>query len=52
MLKYKNPRLWAFAKEICRIKSEAKTFENMKDLRMYVKDNKNILPEVVEGWRV
>jgi len=52
MLKNKNPKLWACAKEICRIKNEGKTFKDVKDLRNFVKENKSLLPAVVDGWAV
>ena len=52
MLKYKNPMLWACAKEICKKKHEGKSFKDMKDLKQYVKDNKDLLPSVVEGFKV
>ena len=52
MLKYKNPMLWACAKEICRQKHEAKQFTGMRDLKKFVKENRELLPLVVEGFEV
>ncbi|MDY8021228.1 hypothetical protein [Paenibacillus polymyxa] len=52
MIKKKNPKLWAFAKEICRIKNEGRTFANVKELRSFVKEHKHLLPAVVDGWAV
>ncbi|WP_346938113.1 hypothetical protein [uncultured Clostridium sp.] len=52
MLKYKKSMLWACAKEICKQKHEKKSFKDMKDLKQYVKDNKDLLPCVVEGFKV
>jgi hypothetical protein len=52
MLAYKNPMLWECAKEICKIKHEAKRFTGLKDLRKFVKDNRELLPEVVNGYEV
>lgn len=52
MLKNKYPMLWECAKNICKTKQEAKHFIELKDLRNYVKENKNLLPEVVMGYKV
>jgi len=49
MLKYKNPLLWDCAKEICKIKHEGHQFTGLKDLKQFVKENKGLLPLVVNG---
>ena len=43
-------RIWNMTKEICRIKQEAKNFKSSSEIRKYVRDNKHLLPEVVNGW--
>lgn len=40
---YKHPKLWQQAKEICKIKKEGKSFENLKDLKKFVKENEYML---------
>lgn len=43
MLKYKYPILWEKAKEICKNKKEGIIFENVKQLRKFIKDNEKYL---------
>jgi uncharacterized FlgJ-related protein len=41
------PEYWEAAKMICKAKHEAMTFNSVKELKNYVKQNKQYIPEVV-----
>ena len=49
MLMYKHPEWWEAAKQITKAKHEAKQFNGIKDLKQYVKDNKQYIPDIVES---
>ena len=46
---YKHPEWWEAAKQICKAKHESKQFNGIKDLKQYVKDNKQYIPDIVES---
>lgn len=48
-LKRTYPEYWEAAKMICRAKHEAMVFNSVKELKSYVKQNKQYIPEVVES---
>ena len=41
------PEYWESTKMICKSKHEAMTFNSTKELKSYVKQNKQCIPEVV-----
>lgn len=43
------PEYWEAAKMICKAKHEAMTFNSVEELKTYVKQNKQYIPEVVKS---
>lgn len=59
MYKYMRvcPEFWEAAKQICKAKHESMIFNTVRQLKKYVKDNKQYIPDVVEsgvcmGWAI